>query len=151
MGSLTLSTLPLASWLDHLTTEARSELLDVCGLGKTEHDVIAVIAPELPVTRTKGELFAEIVRGDVTVAPARLCCRDDLVRPTGVDDAAGQLALASDQELENKEAARGLLSDVRFHGRDDSGAYRCRSLRAAYQEPTPRRTRRDADGILLFP
>ena len=52
-GGLTSRLAPPLPSDQHLAVEALAEEFGVCGLSKTEHDVIAVVTSEAPLARTK--------------------------------------------------------------------------------------------------
>jgi hypothetical protein len=70
---------------DHFSVEARTELLGMHRLGKTEHDVVAVIPTEVSLSRAKREPFAKVVSSQVPVASALFCSERDLVGPARID------------------------------------------------------------------
>lgn len=87
-----------ATWDHGLATEALAKQMRVRRINETEHDVVAVVAPEPPVARTERELRAKCVDQGMIASAAVICCHSDLMRPARVDHSSRQLAFAPDHE-----------------------------------------------------
>jgi hypothetical protein len=64
------------------------------GIGKAEHDVVAVIAPEGMTARAERQVPAEFMLDHVVTSGARIGGQRNLVRPAAVDALAREFAFA---------------------------------------------------------